>query len=277
MSGRRFDLLISDVDGTLVTNDKVLTPETVAAVERVRDAGIAFAITSSRPPRGMAMLIEPLAIDTPLCAFNGGLIVHPDLRPVDCAPIRPEVARTSLDFFTQRGVQTWLFDAQNWYAVDPDAEYVPHERRTVAFEPTIVPDLSAFCGAAFKIVGVSSDFDALARHEEALKPVIEGEASVVRSQRYYLDITDLRANKGRTVRVLSKRLGIAPERIAVIGDGFNDVAMFREAGFAIAMGNAAPSTQAAAGAVTASNQENGFAQAVARYILGGEQAQDATA
>jgi len=74
---RPIRLLLADVDGTLVTQDKVLTEQAVAAVDRLRDAGILFAVTSGRPPRGMEMLVEPLRLQTPIAAFNGGLIVNP--------------------------------------------------------------------------------------------------------------------------------------------------------------------------------------------------------
>jgi HAD superfamily hydrolase (TIGR01484 family) len=72
-------LVIADVDGTLVTKDKILTPRAIASVQRLRDADIAFTITSGRPPVGMKMLIEPLGLTEPIAAFNGGVFVHPDL------------------------------------------------------------------------------------------------------------------------------------------------------------------------------------------------------
>ncbi len=72
-------LVIADVDGTLVTQDKVLTPRSIESVKHLREAGIAFSITSGRPPLGMKMLIDPLGLTEPIAAFNGGVIVHPDL------------------------------------------------------------------------------------------------------------------------------------------------------------------------------------------------------
>jgi len=75
-------LLIADVDGTLVTKSKTLTPGTCAAVDRLRAAGILFTITSGRPPRGMAKLIEPLKLTAPVAAFNGGMYVKSDLKTV---------------------------------------------------------------------------------------------------------------------------------------------------------------------------------------------------
>ena len=87
-------LLIADVDGTLVTPDKRLTTRACSAVERLREAGIAFTITSGRPPRGMAMLIEPLRLEAPIAAFNGGLFVKPDLSTViEQRTLSPAVAR----------------------------------------------------------------------------------------------------------------------------------------------------------------------------------------
>ena len=69
-------LLLADIDGTLVTQDKVLTSQAIAAVAKLRQAGIMFAVTSGRPPRGMSMLIEPLELSTPIAAFNGGLFAR---------------------------------------------------------------------------------------------------------------------------------------------------------------------------------------------------------
>src|SRR3974377_1480725 len=74
---RKISLLLADVDGTLVTHEKILTERARNAVHRLHRAGIRFALTSGRPPRGMAMFVEPLALDTPTAGFNGGGVVHP--------------------------------------------------------------------------------------------------------------------------------------------------------------------------------------------------------
>ena len=91
--------------------------------------------------------------------------------------------------------------------------------------------------------------------------------TVARSQAYYLDVTPPGADKGTFVDAMAKRLGISHDAIATIGDGGNDVAMFRKAGLSIAMGNAAPEVKQQANCVTGSNEEDGFASAIERYIL----------
>src|SRR5207248_1822584 len=93
---RKISLLLADVDGTLVTNEKVLTERARKAVHAVQDKGIRFAITSGRPPRGMAMLIEPLAIDTPIAGFNGGSFVNPDLSIIETRTLPSDVSRAAV-------------------------------------------------------------------------------------------------------------------------------------------------------------------------------------
>src|SRR5580700_5274734 len=93
----KISLVLADVDGTLVTSEKVLTPRAAAAVKALHTAGIGFAITSGRPPRGMSMLIDPLALKTPVAGFNGGIFVKPDMTIMTEHVLDAEVAKRALD------------------------------------------------------------------------------------------------------------------------------------------------------------------------------------
>ena len=119
-----------------------------------------------------------------------------------------------------------------------------------------------------KIVGVSDDHDAVAAAATAANDEFGDRVSSSRSQPYYLDITHPLANKGAVARFLSARYAIPPEEIATIGDMPNDVLMFAHSGLSIAMGNADREVQRAARRVTTSNDDDGFANAVERFILG---------
>jgi Cof subfamily protein (haloacid dehalogenase superfamily) len=263
-------LLVSDVDGTLVTNDKRLTARVEAAARALEAAGIAFAITSSRPAFGMRMLIKPLRLRTPIAAFNGGLIVSPDrLEPIEGNPVPVEVARRSIEFLTGRGVDAWIHTEKAWFVLDSAGAYVDHEIRTIQTAPSILAsfDRPGAIDHAYKIVGVSKDFDLLARCERELAAELGTSATVARSQLYYLDVTHPLANKGHAVQRLSHLLDVPAPSIAAIGDGRNDMAMFAVSGLAIAMGNAAKEVQEAADFVSAGNEEDGFAVAVQRWIL----------
>jgi Cof subfamily protein (haloacid dehalogenase superfamily) len=262
--------VISDVDGTLVTDDKVLTAGAQAAVAKLHASGILFSIISSRPPRGLRMLIERLGIETPMAGFNGGVIATPDLAVVTEHLLSSQVARRAVDSLNARGVEVWVFSGQNWLLRDPDGPYVPLEQHTVGFRPTIVEDFGSALDAAAKIVGVSKDFDLLEQCERDVRVALTSSAFVARSQRYYLDITHPLANKGVAVTEIAKLLGIPLTEIATIGDGSNDVAMFERSGLSIAMGNASPQVQRKADFVTESNRHDGFAKAIERFILGGD-------
>jgi Cof subfamily protein (haloacid dehalogenase superfamily) len=264
----RISLLLADVDGTLVTQQKILTEETRAAVAALRQAGIRFAITSGRPPRGMAMLIDPLGIDTPLAGFNGGVFVNPDLSVIAERRIPQAVSRATLAALPKYGLDAWLYTGTEWLVTRADGPHVEHESWTVKFDAVFVDSFTdAHLKDAAKIVGVSDDFDAVARCEAALQQQLGANASATRSQPYYLDITHADANKGGVVKELSRRLGVPTDEIATIGDMPNDVLMFRVSGFSIAMGNASEEVQTQASAVTLSNDENGLAAAIQRFIL----------
>jgi Cof subfamily protein (haloacid dehalogenase superfamily) len=258
----RIALVVSDVDGTLLTKDKVLTDGAKAAVQKLHDAGIGFTIVSSRPTLGMGFLIEPLSITLPIGAFNGSSIVDSKLRPIEQHLIPPAVAQRSLDVLNAFGVDIWLFTHDRWYTRNPDGEYVPHEKLAIKADPTIVTDFTPHLTEACKIVGASSDFTRLQRCEAAMKEAVGREATAVRSQNYYLDVTPPGHDKGTFVTAMSKRLGISTDAIATIGDMENDLPMFARSGISFAMGNAADNIKQRATHVTDSNEHNGFARAI---------------
>lgn len=261
-------LVVADVDGTLVTGAKQLTPRTREVARRLRAGGIDLAITSGRPPRGMAMLVEPLGLTTPIAAFNGGMIVAPDLRTIIEQRTLPRVvAAAVVDALLRAGLDVWVYRGEHWFVRDRQAPRVAVEQATVQFESTVIPDLEAVLDGAVKIVGVSEDHPLVARAEVAVRERVGRDASAARSQPYYLDVTHPDANKGMVVRDLARRLAIPWSRIAAIGDMPTDVLMFALAGISIAMGNASAEVQRCARFVTTSNDDDGFARAIERIVL----------
>src|SRR5664279_752347 len=181
----KISAVVSDVDGTLVTDDKILTARAQRAVAELHSCGIIFAIISSRPPRGVGMLLRPLEITTPVCGFNGGVIAMPDLSVITEHLLLPEVARRAAGLLYKHGAQVWAFSGQDWLLRDADGPYVALEQRTVGFRPTIVEDFGSALDAAAKIVGVSRDFALLAQCEYDAAAALADQACVVRSQAYY--------------------------------------------------------------------------------------------
>ena len=260
-------LFLADVDGTLVTQDKVLTDRAVAAVAKLRQAGILFAITSGRPPRGMSMLIEPLQITTPIAAFNGGVYVRPDMSVIEQQTIPDDLTPTVIELLGTQGLDVWIYRGADWFIRDPKAPHVARETWTVKFDPTVTGSFASVSSGVAKITGVSDDYDAVQKGVDAVRERFGDHVSAARSQPYYGDVTNPDANKGAVAKYLSRTYQIPPEQIATIGDQPNDVLMFAHSGLSIAMGNASHEVQRAARRVTTSNEDEGFANAVERFIL----------
>lgn len=260
-------LLLADVDGTLVTPDKVLTDRAVDAVRRLGEAGILFAITSGRPPRGMSMLIEPLNLTTPIAAFNGGILVNRDMSVIEQRVVPEDLVVPVAELNASFGLDTWVYRGADWYVPDPKGAHVARETATVRFEPKVMASLDGLTTDVTKLVGVSDDLDAVARASEAAPDRFGDHVAAARSQPYYLDVTHPDANKGAVAQYLARTQEIPTDSIATIGDMPNDVLMFAHSGLSIAMGNASLEVQRAARRVTASNADEGFAIAVERFIL----------
>ena len=213
----------------------------------------------------MAMLFDPLDIDTPIAGFNGGLFVKRDLTILEQKTVPADVARASdrsdararprcLGLSRQR-----LADHQGRRAacrargLDRQIRAESRGRRSRAFATDVA-----------KIVGVSDDLDKVQRCEADAQAAFGQRATATRSQPYYLDVTNKDANKGAVVEYLSQHLGVPADEIATIGDQPNDVLMFKRSGFSIAMGNASDEVKAQAAAVTDSYNDEGFAKAMER-------------
>jgi len=245
----RIALVVSDVDGTLLTKDKILTEKAAHAVRQLEDSGVGFTV-------------EPLRITLPVGSFNGSSISDPQMNPIEQHLIPASAAQRSIDVLNEFGVDIWLFTHDKWLTRNADGEYNPFEKRTIKADPVIVGDFAPYLSAACKIVGSSSDAALLQRCEAAIQNAVGTQATAARSQSYYLDITPPGYDKGTFVQAMAKRLGISTDAVATVGDMQNDLAMFRKSGLSIAMGNATDDIKRQATHVTTSNQDEGFAGAI---------------
>ena len=263
----RISLLVSDIDGTLVTGEKRLTDAAIGAARRLTEAGVKLSLVSSRPPAGFAMLAGPLGVKAPIGAFNGGAILNPDLTLIEETRVDPAAARTALAAFDEFGIDGWLFTNDTWYVTNADGAYVPKERRTIQHEPKVVSSFDPHLEHVGKLVGSSKDFDAVAACEAALATRLGKGATAKRSQAYYLDVTPHGFDKGEATRRIARVLNIPLSEIAVIGDQANDIPMFEVATYRIAMGNGIDELKAMADFVSDDNEHDGWAAAVDTFIL----------
>jgi Cof subfamily protein (haloacid dehalogenase superfamily) len=255
------------VDGTLVTPDKELTVETIDAVRQLNEAGILFAVTSGRPPKGLRMLIEPLSLTTPLGGFNGGLMTDEKLDILQELIVDDAVVAPIIELLDTHGLSVWVYQGTDWFVLDLDGPHVAHESDVCQFEPTQLESFEGVRGDIVKIVGVSDDPAIMASAAAELNGRFAADVSATSSQTYYLDVTHHDANKGKVVEFLATQYGLERDEIATIGDMANDVLMFEKSGLSIAMGNASDDVKGKASFATESNHDNGFALAMEKYIL----------
>jgi Cof subfamily protein (haloacid dehalogenase superfamily) len=267
----KISLFLSDVDGTILTKEKVLTQRSKEAVDKIYRAGIKFSLTSSRSPRGLAALIEQLKVSAPVGAFNGAIFAMPDLKVIKTRTLSKPFPEKISQIITDHGLDVWLYKGNDWFISSAKNPHVAREESISKVSPILIKDSThleeKLTDDIAKIVGVSDDYAAVATCETNLQELFSENVSAHRSQPYFLDITDPGANKGAIVDMLAGYFSIDAKNIATIGDMFNDVSMFKQSGISIAMGNASLEVQKQAQYVTDTNEEEGFAKAVERFIL----------
>jgi Cof subfamily protein (haloacid dehalogenase superfamily) len=284
MASKKISILLADVDGTLVDSQKRITARAKAAIEKLTEAGIKFAVTSGRPPRGMKMIVEAVKLSAPLAAFNGGMLVEPDtMKVLVQQTLDAEIAQSVIDRVGEFGLVVWVYAGVDWYIQDLNSPHREKEEKTVQFPPTVVKNFDeALRQGVAKVVGVSDDYPLVAKAEKRIAEEFEHgvharctttsrdcepSVSAARSQPYYLDITHPKANKGSVVEMLADLIKIPPTEFATIGDMPNDVLMFKKSGYSIAMGQASEEVKKSATYVTAGMDDEGFAKAVEDFIL----------
>jgi len=266
-SNHLIQFVLSDMDGTLLMPDHSLSPAVIEAVAQLRAAGVQFTLASSRPPRAMRQQIQTLGIDLPTAAFNGGVLINADGSELQSHWVDREAVDICLALFAEHKLDVWVFADDQWLARDREAHYFAKELHALGYEPLIVDDFAPYLDRVHKMVATSDNFPLLIDLEQRLQGPLHGKAIAARSQQYYLDITAVLANKGEALATLAGRLGIDLANTAVLGDGGNDVAMFKRAGFSVAMGQGEQVVRDQADAVTASNAADGVAQAIHELIL----------
>lgn len=260
-------LVISDMDGTILNEKKVLSDATCLAARELRAHGIKLCLVSSRFPPGIERFCRQLGLDTPLGALNGAEIVDAQGKILSSFTLEPQIVQKACNILRENGVDTWLYIKRDWYVTDEAAPHVQHESEVVGVAPQVVDDLAAHFGQVGKLQGVCDDAEKMEKLERQMSETLGDAASVHRSSHYYLDITPRKANKGFALKFIAAHYGVGLEEVACIGDMSNDVPMLKLGGISIAMGNARDDVKCQAKYVTANHDEEGWAKAMTQFVL----------
>jgi Cof subfamily protein (haloacid dehalogenase superfamily) len=261
-----FALVISDIDGTLITSNHEIAESTRRAAMRLYERGINLSLCSSRPPRSIRPLAETLALRSPFAAFNGALIVTADGEVKLRSTLSPPVIARIKAIADDLGIGVWLYDEVDWWVAGFDA-FVEREEHTSGFGPRVEGYDQRLQGEATKLTIVGKP-ELVAQAERRVLGELADLVSASRSKPRFLDVTAYGIHKGSAVRRIASVFNVTPAQVAVIGDGPNDIEMFREAGLSIAMGQGVDEVIAAARFITSSNDNDGWARGIDKYVLG---------
>jgi Cof subfamily protein (haloacid dehalogenase superfamily) len=270
-----YKLIALDMDGTLLREDKTISKETYRAIQRARAKGVKVVLTTGRPIDGVKRYLNELNLvndDDYVIAYNGSLIQNAKTKEV--------IAQTLMA----------LDDVSYLYKISQELKVNIH---ALTDHSCIAPKWSTYSQVEADINGISLEFvdfnnleksttvvkvmfidepDYLSEVVAKLPQEVYEKYTVLRSAPYFLEFLDKSVNKGAGVSILAKELGIKPEEVICVGDAGNDLDMIKFAGLGVAMGNAFPEVKEIADYITLSNEENGVAHVIDRFVLNEEKA-----
>ncbi|MGY4689503.1 Cof-type HAD-IIB family hydrolase [Salibacterium sp. K-3] len=255
-------LIVLDLDGTLLKEDKTISTRTYKTLREARKAGHMIAIATGRPYRASKMYYQQLGLDTPIVNFNGAYVHHPGdpSFPVHHSPLNLETARTIIDTcraFQVKNIMAEVVD--DVFLDDYDETFL--DMFALRTEPTASGNLKNILRTGPTSLLVYPQLE----HAEELRRLISGEHAQGIEQRswgaphHMIEIISTGNNKAAGLEKTARYCGVSMEHVIAFGDEDNDIEMLSEAGTGVAMGNAAPEAKQAAAEVTLSNEEEGIA------------------
>ena len=268
----KYKLLVLDVDGTLLDSENNISKRTLTALLKVQQMGIRVVLASGRPTYGLMPIAKALELGNYggfILSYNGGQII--DARNGELLferRINPEMLPYLEKKARKNGFSIFTYHEDTLVTDSPENEHIRREAQLNGLKIVAEPEFSiAVDFAPSKCMIVSDDEEALVGLEEHWRKRLSGALDVFRSEPYFLEVVPCSIDKSHTLGALLEKLGVSSEEVIAIGDGVCDVSMIQSAGLGIAMGNAPDSVKVCADRTTASNDEDGVAEAVEKAIL----------
>ncbi|MDR2815473.1 MAG: Cof-type HAD-IIB family hydrolase [Proteiniphilum sp.] len=268
----KYKLLVLDVDGTLENSKKELSVQTLTTLRKIQHAGIRIVLASGRSPYGLRHLVEKLEMKKwggYILPYNGAQIIDAESDAVLFEKrIDPEMFPYLERKAKKSGFGIFTYRHNQLITTQPENRHIRDEAALNGMEIVAVENFSAAVDfSPHKCVLVSDDETALVALKEQWRKRLAGVLDVYRSESFFLEVAPVFIDKGNTLGVLIEKLGISTEEVMAIGDGRRDFSMLQLAGLGIAMGNAQDSIKACADYITESNDNDGVAIAVQKFII----------
>ena len=260
-------LIAMDMDDTLLDAQQQVGARTREAIRRAMDAGVAVTIATGRMFQSALPFAQELGIHLPLITYNGALIRRGvSGETLFHRPIATDLAQGLADLFQERGwyLQKYVDDRLYVAELDENAKFYADYARVEAIP--LGAEFFQMTEAPTKMLSMGN-LDELNAIRAEVSELYGDRLYLASSKKRYLEMVDVRVNKGESLAFLAEMLGIAQEEVMAIGDSMNDVDMIEYAGCGVAMGNANATVRAAADFITATNSEDGVAVAIEKFVL----------
>lgn len=263
-------LIALDLDGTLNNDRKLITPKTKAALMAAQHSGIRLMLASARPSPGLYKERDALRLQDfggILMSYNGGRITEAATGRVLFETAMPQdAARQVLQALKALPVTPILDDGTQFFVTDPKGYKVEYECRNNHMVCSRVADLAAFLAFDPVKILMSVEPEALPGVQRQIAAILPRSLTVVQTSPFYLEVIPRKIHKGQGIFAVCRALDISPSEVIAFGDAENDIPMLQAAGVGVAMGNACAAVKAAADFVTASNNDDGIALALEKYL-----------
>ncbi|MCD8260026.1 MAG: Cof-type HAD-IIB family hydrolase [Bacteroides uniformis] len=268
----KYKLLVLDVDGTLLNDEREISKRTLAALLKVQQMGVRIVLASGRPTYGLMPLAKTLELGNYggfILSYNGCQIIKAQNGEILFERrINPEMLPYLEKKARKNGFAIFTYHDDTLITDSPDNEYIKNEALLNNLKIIKEDEFStAIDFAPCKCMLVSDKEKALIGLEQHWEKRLAGTLDAFRSEPYFLEVVPCGVNKANTLGALLEHLGVTREEVIAVGDGVCDVTMLQLAGMGIAMGHSQDSVKVCADYVTASNEEDGVALAVEKLIL----------
>lgn len=268
----KYKLLVLDVDGTLLNDEREISKRTLAALLKVQQMGVRIVLASGRPTYGLMPLAKTLELGNYggfVLSYNGCQIIKAQNGEILFERrINPEMLPYLEKKARKNGFAIFTYHDDTLITDSPDNEYIKNEALLNNLKIIKEDEFStAIDFAPCKCMLVSDKEKALIGLEQHWEKRLAGTLDAFRSEPYFLEVVPCGVNKANTLGALLEHLGVTREEVIAVGDGVCDVTMLQLAGMGVAMGHSQDSVKVCADYVTASNEEDGVALAVEKLIL----------
>lgn len=263
----KYKLIAVDIDGTLLNSRSELAPRVKQAVERAVAANVLFVVSTGRPLCGVERLNLAFDADLPVIAYNGAAVIMSRSKKLLLERnLSPALCREAIGLGLERGASVNIWVNDTLYSAS-DTEKNDVYKRISRFEPVLGADIDDVVKNGASKVLWCDGAEAISGFQDEMRTHFEGRLNCHTSSPSLLEFVDMDASKARAMEKLGELYGIRRSEMIAVGDGHNDLSMLEYAGLGIAMANAPRAVRDRADYITLSNDEDGVAHVIEKFIL----------